>query len=41
VTANRRLTLPDPGGILTMRARDSNPRPPPGLRNYPAGSGGS
>ena len=40
-TANGRLTLPDLGGILTMRARDNNSRPPPGLRNYPAGSGGS
>ncbi|MDI7268492.1 MAG: hypothetical protein QME96_10895 [Myxococcota bacterium] len=40
-TANGRLILPDLRGILTMRARDNNSRPPPGLRNYPAGSGGS
>lgn len=39
--ANGRLTLPDPGEILTMRARDNNSRPPPGLRNFPPGSGGS
>jgi hypothetical protein len=35
------LTLPDLGEIFTMRARENNSRPPPGLRNYPAGSGGS
>ena len=40
-TTNGRLTLPDLGGILTTRARDNNSRPPPGLRNYPAGTGGS
>lgn len=40
-TANGPLTLPDLGEILTMRARDNNSRPPPGLRNYPAGSAGS
>jgi hypothetical protein len=39
--ATSRLTLPDLGEILTMRARENNSRPPPGLRNYPAGSGGS
>ena len=39
--ATTRLTLPDLGEILTMRARENNSRPPPGLRNYPAGSGGS
>jgi hypothetical protein len=40
-TANGRLTPPNLDGILTMRARSSNRRPPPDLRNYPAGSGGS
>lgn len=40
-TANAPLTLPDLGEILPVRARDHNSRPPPGLRNYPAGSGGS
>ena len=39
--ATTRLTLPDLGEILTTRARENNSRPPPGLRNYPAGSGGS
>lgn len=39
--ATTRLTLPNLGEILTMRARENNSRPPPGLRNYPAGSGGS
>lgn len=40
-TANAPLTLPDFRGNLTMRARNSKPCPPPDLRNYPAGSGGS
>jgi hypothetical protein len=39
--ATTRLTLPDLREILTMRARENNSRPPPDLRNYPAGSGGS
>jgi hypothetical protein len=40
-TANAPLTLPDRRGIVPLRARDDNPRPPPDLRNYPAGTGGS